>query len=63
MFLSTWNIIVGSTTESEYWTNLNEFETILSTYPDDLCYLKRTLLDNYKEPFVVNAQTCACILV
>ncbi|XP_062006092.1 uncharacterized protein LOC133723294 [Rosa rugosa] len=43
MFLNAWNTAVGSTTESEYWANLKEFESKFSTYPDELRYLKREL--------------------
>ncbi|XP_040361626.1 uncharacterized protein LOC112203005 [Rosa chinensis] len=60
MFLNAWNTVVGSTTESEYWANLKEFESKFSTYPDELRYLKRTWLDNYKERFVV-AWTDTCM--
>ncbi|XP_062012413.1 uncharacterized protein LOC133728965 [Rosa rugosa] len=60
MFLNAWNTVVGSTTESEYWANLLEFESKFSTYPNELRYLKRTWLDNYKERFVV-AWTDTCM--
>ena len=59
MFLTNWNIVVGSTSESEYLVNLNQFDSKFSKYLDELRYVKSSWLDNYKERFVAAwADTC-----